>query len=189
MELYGKALKKLLPLILLFSSQLSAEPNKTTEYLMNDSLSMFEWGIFRVEEALSDVRFPELEVVYKNHPNLNYDWDTNQLEIQLSIYPSHQKLKEIGPKGACKIGLSDLRGFFGIGSPDVIHDILGLQKYFRHKFFFKKNVTKTFANDIENMTQLTINIHSSENDKPLFDKKAKCTSKLLKDEVYFVDEL
>ncbi len=46
-------------LIVLFAypNIMQAEPSNTVQYLFNESVSMFEWGIYKFEQSLCDVIF------------------------------------------------------------------------------------------------------------------------------------
>lgn len=181
-------MKKLLLFLLFFSGHLYAEPSKTTKYLMNDSLSMLEWGIFKIDNVLNTEKYPELDSVTRNSFDTTYDWDSNELTIKAVVYPSYEKLKKIGNKEACRLVLSSLKTRFGYHFRDSKVNFLSIANYFKHKGFYKREEPDTFSKDIEKMTRLTVKIYSSETNKPNFDRQSECTSKFLESEVYFVDK-
>lgn len=181
-------MKKVIGLLILLSTQLSAEPSTTAKYIMNDSLSMFEWGLYQIEDSLSEKKFKELDLIFRTITDTKYDWDSNQIKISMTIYPSFEKLNSIGEKDACRTALTDIKQHFGFGYDKEIRSFLSISRHFKHKGFINKSEPKSFMDDIENMVKVTVNIYGSKNNKPNFSNKATCTSKLLEKDIYFVDK-
>ena len=181
-------MKKIIILFVFLSTQLNAEPNKTAKYLMNDSFTMFEWGLYQIEDTLAKKNFSDLDLIFRTIVSTEYDWESNQIKIDLVIYPSFQKISSIGEKEACRTALTDIKQHFGFGYDDERRSILSISSHFKHKGFINKSEPKTFMGDIEKMAKVTVKIYSSKDNKPNFSNKAICTSKLLEKDIYFVDK-
>lgn len=179
--------RKFTPLLLCLAAPLSAEPTKTARYLMNDTPSMLEWGIFKLDRALSAVSFPELNTDGRSMSMTEYDWDSNELDIQITAYPSHDKIQEIGGKEACRIALASIKKRLGFASIDLVPNPLSVSNFFRHEGFHSVDSPDSFTKDVEEMTRVTVSIYSSKTNKPIFDRQSVCSSKFLDPKVYFVD--
>lgn len=155
---------------------------------MNDSFTMFEWGLYQIEDSLSDKKFEELDLIFRTMIDTEFDWDSNQITIDMTIYPSFKKLNSIGEKDACRTALTDIKKHYGFGFDKEIRSYFSIARHFKHKGFINKSEPKTFMGDIENMVKVTVKIYGSKNNKPNFSHKSTCTSKLLEKDIYFVDK-
>lgn len=166
----------------------SAERSSSVEYLMNDQLTMFEWGLYKIEIELNDFKFDGFENANGNSTTILYDWDTNRIIIFMAIYPTHKYLANNDVKDICRKNLYILKQHFGYGVDPWIKSAFGsLSTYFEHKDFVKVARPKDLTEDIENITKITLSINSSDNDSYPYTQKAECTSMLLEKDIYFVD--
>jgi hypothetical protein len=175
-------------LLILMSGKALSEPSKSVAYLMNDALTMFDWGLYKIEEKLGSMEFKELDLNFRNYGRAEYDWDSNRINLTVTIYPNYSSLQKLGASQICKTGLFKMKEYFGYGMEAQFRELFGINTYFDHKGFVNKSKPETFEQDIENITKLTIQVYASKTNKPQFAKQAECTSKLLEKDIYFVDD-
>lgn len=179
---------KLLPFLLLFCLPLKAEPDKTARQLINDSPSMLEWGMFKIENKFSTVNYKALKPVVENRFNVDYDWDRNELELTMVVYPSYEVINEHGAKEICRKVLTSIKNSLGFSFINSESNYLSISRYFEHRSFTRTNKTDTFSKDIEKMTRVTVSVHSSKADTYPLTNKAECTNKFLEKAIYFEDK-
>jgi hypothetical protein len=62
-----------------------AEPDSAVNYLMNESVSMFEWGNYMLAELLNDSILPVFG--WKGASgHVKYDWGANRLKLEVTDY-------------------------------------------------------------------------------------------------------
>ena len=103
-----------------------AEPSAPVRYLMDEPVSMLEWGMFRLSEALTNDKEPTyhcIKQILKEHHlcivapyvRVLYNWDSNRLQIGISIEEElrHPKpnSKEV-QKEVCKLIIKELKEYF-----------------------------------------------------------------------------
>ena len=155
---------------------------------MNESPSMLEWGIFKMEKDFSTVRFEDIDPYLDTSITASYDWDADELRISILIYPSWEILELHGRKTLCRKAVSYIKSHFGYEYKDTDYNFNRISSYFEHDAFVKKNQPERFARDIEKMTRINASVHSSKTGKVPFHRQAACTSKFLEKELYFVDD-
>ena len=70
----------LLVLMTINGRQLRAEPGPVGTWLMNEPASLWDLGMLRLEEYISEMKETHLQVNYTE--DINYDWDENRIMIQ-----------------------------------------------------------------------------------------------------------
>lgn len=105
----------------LFSFQLYAEPTPTVSALMNQRVSMFTFGMYRlqeyVKETLQDVNPQTREVTFAS--GVFYDWDRNKIEVKridLSKAGQCSGRSETECKEKCRQYLKEVSFFLCTGS-------------------------------------------------------------------------
>ena len=73
---------------LLLATVVHAEPSRSIRYLMGESVSMFESGVFRIETAAQTLAWDDVDI-RKQFARVDYDWDKNQLTVNLTVYPRY----------------------------------------------------------------------------------------------------
>lgn len=69
-------------------SHANADPTRIPRWLMNEPISMFDWGILQTEQRLSSLN------MYSNFTNrfisgsVSYDWDADRLRLEVSFWGS-----------------------------------------------------------------------------------------------------
>jgi len=139
-----------------------AEPDAAARFLMNDSVSLLDFGIYRLE---NDIRANRDRLTINHKPPdtvfVDYNWDENRIVIGLSYGVSgNPPQKEIRPE--IKTVFETMRANFGIDPKGSTHRQAAasrLPEYFSHRAYVSKNRPPALENEIDRMTQLKVIYH------------------------------
>jgi hypothetical protein len=170
---------------ILCSSTAHADPSPSVRYLMGESVSLFEWGIFRLEARAQRFAFSDLDI--KNQfARVEYDWPKNQLRVKLVVYPHYQSLQKTTARQVCGSLIQQMKSLLGVAPGfEFLRDIDGIGTFFRHQHFEKSDAPKTLGADLEAITSLEVEVMASKNDQPPFKEAMSCSSELLKSETRY----
>lgn len=170
-------MKKLLGL-LLTTSLLWSAPSSTFNYLMDEPMSMLEWGMYKTEKLFkgcSAKGVDEKEIMKESYTNVNYNWDNDRLDININFYLEN-KLNKAKAKDICKKTLESYR-------EEWLKYILPSQ--FNHTGFTRTSKPKNFDDEIMNRVYYTISIRTSKTNKAPFEAKAICEGFYNSDKVMY----
>jgi hypothetical protein len=71
-------------IVLLLSPLTQAEPTKTMSWLMDEPMSLFDWGIYKTNKKLSDLKISAS--IFKAEfffASAEYDWDVNRIRLRV----------------------------------------------------------------------------------------------------------
>ncbi len=138
------------------SGRVQADPSPSVRYLMGESVSMFEWGIFRLEARADRFSWDGLDI--KNQfAHVDYDWAKNQLQVKVVVYPRYQSLQKTPARQVCGSLVKQMKSLFGVAPGfEVVREIDGIGSFFRHKNFDRADVPKTLGADLEAITSLEV---------------------------------
>lgn len=182
-------MRTLLIILVIFLTPITAlsEPSNSVAYLMKEPISLLEWGLYRIEDYLNTSQLTDLDLIYKPKAHVDYNWNKNLIEIKLILHPKYQSLSKVGSKNYCRSALTDLKEIFGYGYDKEVREIFGIKRFFEHKGFSKTNEPKNLTEDIETITQLTVYVYANEKDEPEYNEQSSCTSRMLEEELFFLD--
>lgn len=69
-------------LLLLLTPAAQAEPNRVPSWLMNEPMSLWDWGIYRTDKRMQEIK--ELPSLFKAKffsGSATYDWDENRIKL------------------------------------------------------------------------------------------------------------
>jgi len=163
-------------ILLIISTTVYAEPSPTVKYLMNDSLTMFDLGLYRLDNYIKERAasfLPKTIVKYNVYTDVGYNWNTNKIIIKMSIVFS-EKITEKQQKEFCKRTLDNYKKWL----PSVIPG------FFMHHGFQKKDEPKPkkVKDEILNIAILKIAVYPGEEQPSLIAKSA-----LMEDKIFFTD--
>ena len=177
----------LLLIIILIPLHAYAEPSKSVDYLMRDSMSMFDWGLYKLGKSLEEEEFVGLDLTSKAISWVGYEWDKNLIEMKVTIYPSNSSIQKSSLKGICRSAQTSVKTRYGYGASEIVQSQIGINSFFKHKGFVKKDSPETLKDDLDTMTKITIKVYAFHPIKPRIYKQSTCTSRLMEDDIYFVD--
>lgn len=171
-----------------------SEPSKTFSYLMNDPVTMLDFGMHKIEKELTDMHpINPTDLVHSILNNgkivdVNYSWETNKLNLKYIFYLKKEALKKKAAVDYCKLATNEIRGYFGANYEGEfareLREIGSISKYFRHSGFSSKNTPDNFMDEIENSTIISISIRSNPQNKTPFESQAECESPLLSNDTF-----
>jgi hypothetical protein len=159
-----------------------AEATQTVLKVMNEPLSMFDWGMYRLEERLQNV----LEVRFgKNRPPLvvSYDNSLNRLQIFVGGIEKFQNEQEA--KRFCKAVVKYIKMdlFINVDTGDLVDERAGSAagRYFMH-LYGETQAEKAAAKEIDKLTEIGVNVVTK--DMRIF----FCRAPLLGTDIFFSEE-
>lgn len=172
--------KRLFVLLMLFCVPASAEPTSKIRYLMNDSLTVWDWGMYRLSQAVAGLNEPETTV--RLTTTVNYNWDSNRIII--FSFPLGYQAKNVGAgKDFCESAINMIRASLGIngdnGEPYFGENSI-LVHYFSHTGYEKTDRPEELADELDSIIELsaTIGIKGSQ-------ESIKCQGDLADKDVLF----
>jgi hypothetical protein len=170
---------------ILCASTVQADPSPSVLYLMGEPVSLFEWGIFRLEARAERFAWSGLDIK-SQFAHVEYDWPKNQLQIRLTVYPRYQSLQRTTARQVCGSLVQQAKSLLGVTPGfESMRDIAGIGTFFHHQHFDKADAPKTLDADLEAITTLEVDVWVSKNDQPPFQKAVSCSSELLKSETRY----
>ena len=186
-----------------------ADPSVTIRKLMNEPLTMFDWGLYQLNEYFKTYPFDDLDLVRagKNEKGrtidseVSYDWDRNRLIIKFYIRTSKQESEKYSAKDLCSNVTEKIRKSF-VFDNYPLKSFAGLSRFFEHRGFntYKDEQEKiSRIAEIEKIIYITIDVSFSNFDNssqfsekikagtPLFTNILTCESPLLGKDIYYVD--
>ena len=157
----------------------NAEPSETIKYLMNEPATLFDLGLYRINQELSERPIPF--TIDKAPPATRiyaeYNWDLNRIEINIRYLYGTKKIPN-NIKELALFHIDNLKVYLGIdtrtGRPFGKQS--RLKEYFIHLNFENKNRPKYLGEKLDQITTFIIEVISPEPKReligrsPLLDK-------------------
>ena len=148
-------MKKAVIMVLLIFSILSwsnvtyAEPTSNIRYLMNDSITMLDWGMYQLEMQV-DAFAPK-----DCFPYVYYDWDKNRIIITLDSI-GIERPTEVEAKKWCRKSIGEIKSCFQIdpekGKPYAKNGCSSLHFKFKHRGYKDKSLPENLYKELDNIT-------------------------------------
>lgn len=181
-------------LILLIAGNGQAEPTPKISYLMNEPASLFDLGMFALNEQLRrNILFLDSEPkkwISKGLIWAYYDWDKNRIKIFYrnildNPFPgtkdeSKNKCKDIMVFIKLHLFVDGLTGKFFLGKENS-----SMADLFGHFDYTNKNEPKGLSAELDNITEISVFFPYKTKNK---EGHIRCTSPLLSKEVSFIEK-
>jgi hypothetical protein len=144
----------LIAIILITTSAICiAEPDTTMRYLIDEPMSMLDFGLYKLNNKLK-IAFP------KNQITAMYLWDENRIILNFGILLKDEELKsENEAKTESEQFITKIRWLFGIdpktGRISKLRPYSGLDTYFEHSGYTVKTEPKDLNKKLFNITKIT----------------------------------
>jgi hypothetical protein len=162
-----------------------AEPSSVVEYLMDDPVTMLDWGLYRVEERTSSMQF-------KNLVNSNsfayYSWNKNRITVGFGVYPSNGSLPANLAEETCEAVTMEVRNRFGTNTKKSFREVVGIAKFFDHAGFEHNDKPAKFMQEIENITNINVAVFASKMDSLDGSPAVRCESPLMGQEIFILKQ-
>jgi len=152
-----------------------AEPSSNMHYLMNEPVSMMDWGLLNIDRSLqADGRLSK----YGNTITY-YDWDKNRIIIDMAITGATSKEQA---KEWCRDIVSQIRTFLGINERDgkPFFSRSYLYNYFSHEGFHKNTEPEGLDKELDIIAIIQVRILYKGNAESV-----KCEAPLLGTSIMF----
>ena len=157
---------------LVFSISLFANPNNTFQTLMNESVSILDFGLYKLEKFLDQHATSTMQKdKLKLFSSCSFNWDENKLEIVRTLFLEY-KVEDL--KKECKLLLNSTKELM-----NVSNNALLLQN-FQHVGYTNKNMKNVKDNEIINRTEVQITIAS-------LGEIIRCKSMLNENDISFLE--
>jgi hypothetical protein len=140
-----------------------AEPTSSIQYLMNEPVSMLDWGIYRITNRLE--KNLQLGVVpFSQHAS--YDWDKNRIIIDIAVIGG--TLNEEA-KGWCRAVVSKIRTLMYINDKgNSMFNEGASSMYFSHYAgYAKKSEPEGLYKELDNITLIRVYVSTEGMKKPV----------------------
>lgn len=155
----------------------AAEPNQSVKFLMNQPVSLLDFGIYRLEKDLKKIK-KEL-ALYHALPfdiAVNYDWENNKILIRLTYGYERNPPRKTIQKGVRHV-IKQIRGFLGVDPKGKVFHKRGFSKaadYFSHQGYIIQNRPEALEKDIDEMIVLNV-VYSVQNFSRIFECRQALT--------------
>ena len=157
----------LIIVLLLMNARVSlAAPGPITGRLMNEPLSMLDYGLWRTELELKHF-FNNIENIFVG---TTYNWNKDQISIQVILYETPETLKDLAPDKQCRHVINSIKDFYGIdtstGRPTASMENTLLGKSFVHNGFAGSDIPQTeLFSQLDKMTHINVSMMQENNIK------------------------
>jgi hypothetical protein len=167
----------------------NTEPDSSVKYLMNEPVTMFDWGLYRLSAfakliAIGQSRRGEGKVIVTN---VGYNWSKNRINITIAVYPNADSLKKHNLRDLCTTVVKKYKTALGYKDTGRYKKMFGIQRFFKHEGFKKNNEPKGLTEDLDNITYINVKIHAISSESKKYEEKTECVSNLSEDNIDFVD--
>lgn len=165
------------------SQQAQAGPDDIANWLMTDSVSMMDWGNFRLETFLNqEDRYGSVDVTY--------NWDRNLIEISGSEF-SNDSAGEFN-EDACQAWIESVRiaAYVGLSDGKVLQGIehSRFASFYKHSGFYRQPQGKTqteMLSSLDNLFHLSFSTWRKQADSIGYSLSGTCSGFLLSNRISF----
>jgi hypothetical protein len=157
----------LLSLVLLgLVSVCNAEPSPSLRYWMNEPVTLFDWGIFRLYEYLDEyvTHYMKIHSVRDIYSTVRYDSPRNKIIISIVVTRQADQQQEApgsvrtGSRETCRTITQTLRPEFLTDRDRHVRRSSGIYRFFGHIGFEGKREPVDSFDEIEKITVIDVNV-------------------------------
>ncbi|MGE3424986.1 MAG: hypothetical protein AB7N24_23305 [Dehalococcoidia bacterium] len=152
-----RATKVLLLFVMLLPAYGRAGPDSTTNYLMSDSFTLLDWGIYRMQMTLDASKLFEIENTGVSR-SVSYDWDRNRIVVEVLSLTESKEDEQFDAKALCNRLINAARVSLGVhpetGKPLLGGDHSFASGYFSHQGFKLKKQPEDLRAQIDKLIEL-----------------------------------
>ena len=154
--------------LLSVTTNVYAEPTPSVNYFMNESVSLFDFGIYKLNltiESLCNYELKDMAVLYDNHKDIDvfyysseisYDWKKNRIRIIISPKYRNKKVDDKKLLDLCKRIISVVQNKFEIIDGKPLSNYSSLGTYFWHSGYKKTDEQIDFYKELDNITKIIV---------------------------------
>ena len=145
-----------------------AEPSPSIRYLMNEPVTLFDWGILRLYEYLDEYTSHYLNTnsVRDIYCTVRYDYKKNNIIISMIVTRQMQSQSEApssvraGSREICRTITQTLRQEFLTDRDSHVRRASGIYRFFGHIGFRGKEEPVDAFDEIERITVIEVSVYS-----------------------------
>jgi len=152
--------------LLIVSGVCRGEPTPSVKYLMQTPVSVFDFGMYKMERAL-EKQAPSLSTLL-----LSYNWEKNRILIRVltNAVPPNKNVSTA--KAQCMQVINDIRRFYYIDlktGKERMSKLLGsrMGSFFSHEGYAIESAPKNVDKELYNITEILIHSTYIENGKQI----------------------
>jgi hypothetical protein len=147
----------LLATVLSLNSIAFSEPSSDIKWLMNDSVSLLDWGLYKIKQHLQGKEINDsfnmddgIINTYEIIPVVSYEYELNRIYINGTIFNYSDIENKKQAKYMCKETINMIKQFWLKLHP--------LESFFSHEGYAIKTRPKTINDEIKNITVIKASI-------------------------------
>jgi hypothetical protein len=182
---------------IVFATPVSSEPSPSVRYLFDEKVSLFDWGLFRMEQVLSsaEVGVPSGYEAKKMLSAVRYDWDANRIGVTLDVFFFESPIPPSDRKAVCRNMMMVARSLLGVdASTGRLRGEFSAASLFTPSAYRPANWPKGLHTSVNDSIQLDATVWAyGKADKKNADGSmsptgsTKCQGKLLDSRIYFAE--
>ena len=153
------------------------EPDSTIKYLINEPVTMLDWGLHRLNNILEKRELSAFDAAMA----MNYDWETNRFKVIVAA--AFKATTEPTAKSLCKNAIGEIKQSFFVdhetGKP-MVAGFSNMGSFFSHSGFKTGETPVDVGRKLERITFVEVHVPLSQKGQKLV-----CRSDLLSTEVFF----
>lgn len=163
------------------------EPSPTVRYLMDEPVTMFDWGLYRLRRIIDQFQFENLNL-HNIHSYITYDWDQNRLRIVFYVQ-TKETVDKASSKKICKNITAKISSTFGGEIRDKgLRRNISIATLFEHRAFENRDKPDNFMEEIEKITKIEVSVFTRKTiNSPANIKILSCESPLIGGKPLFLD--
>ena len=151
-----------------FASICSAEPSPSVQYLMNEPVTLFDWGIIRLYDYVDEyaTHYLKTKTVQDIYGTVRYDLFRNKIVISFVITRNPDS-KHASPdsaqtssKNICRSIIQEMRREFFADRNDEVRRSSGIYRFFAHVGARGYKEPLGCYEEIEKMTVIQVSVYS-----------------------------
>jgi hypothetical protein len=146
-------------LLMLLVPNAYADPNTTAQFLMDDPVSLLDFGVYKLE---NEIKVHRKALVIKRQPPhtvfVDYNWEENKIEIKLAYGDvGNPPIAEIKREIITILGtLKKILGVSPAGKAYHKDGFSSVPEYFSHKGYISKNKPKNVEKEIDQLVEFKV---------------------------------
>lgn len=166
----------------------NAEPSRTIRYLLKEPVSMFDWGLYRLNDDLRHFFARDRKNISYVVPSVSvyYLREENRIRVDLHLYSKQKLLQKKTARGICNQLTKRTRVFFAVGENKNVREKAGVAFRFRRFGFESKNRPKNVMEELESLTEIHVMVSVRVNDST-WKKIAESKAPLMGKEVLHIE--
>ncbi|MCH8529599.1 MAG: hypothetical protein LAT80_14790 [Balneolaceae bacterium] len=176
---------KITALLLCLTPIVFSEPNSTTRYLINEPVSMMDWGIFKLNGFFQNGTDYKYYGADRGGVNVSYRWNENEILIAHTMFLKNQATTDEA-NALCSSLLKDSQMRLGVNpSTGELRHGMGPERFFVHSGYASSLEPDDLNEQIASIMRIQVSVMSKHEGDMTYSYDSVCESKLVSTRVLF----